>query len=233
MRRNVLIVFTILFFNLSLQVIYTQQQEWQPIVDKEKIDRSISSFEKIYDVKILPSNLNYIKENISSPTLISVVTDWENSHNMYFEENSMLILLINLLNSEIEFINKGFTKEKVKEAGQKALISYLDSIEEESLSIDPMSVRVLEAMGIGPFLASPEPNVYGRIYISSNPDKANVYFDGNKRGQTNNKWVLVTGEYSLTLKKQGYHDYNKKIKIEEEENPPLHCDLRKKENTNT
>ena len=35
------------------------------------------------------------------------------------------------------------------------------------------------------------------------------------------------GEYSLSLKKKGYRDYNANIKIEEGENKPIKCKLKK------
>lgn len=228
MRKALFGICSIFFLIFSLQIIFAQPQEEKSIVDKEKIERSIAMFERIYNKEIAATDLSYILENISSTSLMSIITDWESSRDIYIEENTMLILLVNLLNSEIKFINCEYPKEKLIEARPKALISYLDSIE-KSPFVDPMSVKILEQMGIGPILASSEPIVFGRIYISSNPNKADVYFNGNKRGQTNNKWVLVTGEYSLTLKKKNYHTYNTRIKIEEGENSSIHHTLKEKE----
>ena len=54
----------------------------------------------------------------------------------------------------------------------------------------------------------------GIIYISSNPKGAEVYIDGVKKGTTPIRLSLKEGMHKITLRKEGYRDYTKDVKIE-------------------
>lgn len=52
------------------------------------------------------------------------------------------------------------------------------------------------------------------INISSEPGDAKVYINGESKGNTPYKTKLPVGEYSITLKKEGYQDYETNILID-------------------
>ncbi|MFC2100639.1 PEGA domain-containing protein [Bacteroidota bacterium] len=59
-----------------------------------------------------------------------------------------------------------------------------------------------------------EANKLGFILIESNPEKADVFINGQSKGQvTPYQELLKEGEYSFTLKKELYHDYKGKFEI--------------------
>ncbi|UCE07795.1 MAG: PEGA domain-containing protein [bacterium] len=229
MKRNLLSIstFILILFIFSMQVASTQPQRGRLTINEEQIEESIERFERISRKKIESKNLIYIKENFSSYALMAIINEWERTHNLYLEKDAKSNLLIDYLNSEFEFISKGEPLAQVREAGQIAMTGYLASIEGAS-DIEPIGYRMNELMETGYEYDSAEPNVYGNIYISSNPENARVEFNGEERGRTNNKWVLVIGEYSLSIKKKEYYDHNTKIIIKQGENQRIHCELKKK-----
>lgn len=229
MKRNLLnlMVLIILVTNFSINFACSQPQRERPIVDKEKIDNSILKYEQLFNKKISLDNMSYIKENIFSAKLMSILSEWENVHNMNLSESTELILLVDYLNSEKEFINFGEPQEKVKEAGYEAINSYLDSIISAPV-VEPMDFKMDKLMGTEYSMVSSIQNKYGNIEITSVPDKADVYFDENFCGQTNDRWVIVIGDYSVSIRKEDYHSHNAKVSIKIGENPPIHCELEKK-----
>lgn len=56
----------------------------------------------------------------------------------------------------------------------------------------------------------------GLLIIKSNPDTAEIYINGKPRGATNAKISLAPGTYDVSIKKEGYHDWNKRLTIEKE-----------------
>jgi len=53
----------------------------------------------------------------------------------------------------------------------------------------------------------------GYLKVISNPSEAEVYVNGEYKGLTNMKISLEPGRYYVTIKKQGYRDYVKKVSI--------------------
>jgi len=74
-------------------------------------------------------------------------------------------------------------------------------------------------------LAAPTP-IYGEADINSSPIMADIYIDGQKRGQTPQLVEkLLIGQHQLRLSRQGYADYNGTITIREGETTPVSATL--------
>lgn len=56
----------------------------------------------------------------------------------------------------------------------------------------------------------------GLLVVTSNPDGARVYVDGELKTATNNTINLRPGEYDVSVQKDGYFPWQKRVKIEEE-----------------
>ncbi len=54
----------------------------------------------------------------------------------------------------------------------------------------------------------------GLVYIDSAPDKATIYIDGvPQKDRSNTRLALKEGNYLLTIKRDGYRDWNRKIEV--------------------
>lgn len=54
----------------------------------------------------------------------------------------------------------------------------------------------------------------GLVYLDSAPDKASVYINGElQKNRTNTSFLLKEGNYTITLKRDGYRDWNKQIDL--------------------
>ena len=74
-------------------------------------------------------------------------------------------------------------------------------------------------------LAAPTP-IYGEADINSSPIMADIYIDGQKRGQTPQLVEkLLIGQHQLRLSRQSYADYNGTITIREGETTPVSATL--------
>ena len=76
-------------------------------------------------------------------------------------------------------------------------------------------------------LQSPIP-IYGEADINSTPAMADIYIDGQKRGQTPQLIdQLLVGEHQLRISRQGYTDYNGTFTINESETANVNTTLTK------
>jgi hypothetical protein len=57
----------------------------------------------------------------------------------------------------------------------------------------------------------------GLLAVTSQPDGAEVWINGHLQTATNNTLNLFPGEYTVTISKEGYFPWEKKIKIAKEE----------------
>lgn len=54
----------------------------------------------------------------------------------------------------------------------------------------------------------------GLVYLDSAPDKADVYINGElQKNRTNTSFLLKEGNYNITLKRDGYRDWNKEVEL--------------------
>lgn len=54
----------------------------------------------------------------------------------------------------------------------------------------------------------------GLVYVDSAPDKATIYIDGvAQKDRSNTRLVIKEGNYTLTIKRDGYRDWNRKIEV--------------------
>ena len=73
---------------------------------------------------------------------------------------------------------------------------------------------VFQAYGFGVDRKTGEVIQNGLVYIDSAPDKATIYIDGvEQKDRSNTRLVLKEGAYQLTIKRDGYRDWNRKIEI--------------------
>lgn len=97
------------------------------------------------------------------------------------------------------------------------------SLEEPIIHLQ-VTLALIETAAEGESVTTPETNletdtnssevVDYSINISSEPGDAKVYINGESKGNTPYKTKLPVGEYSITLKKEGYQDYETNILID-------------------
>jgi len=215
-----------LIVNLASRTLYCRQE--RKLEANEDILKYIESYQLIFNKKVSENDLTYIKANIASTELALMINKWEDGNHRYLTEEAKSILLIDYLNIESNFIIKGVSKEKIREAGLKSIESFLNETK-DSLYVERLENIILDKMDFGPVVASPMENIYGDLYVSSNPSEANVFIDGKKQDNcTNNTWVLIVGKHSLSIKKENYHDCGKEVLIEKKKTIKFHCELQKK-----
>lgn len=56
----------------------------------------------------------------------------------------------------------------------------------------------------------------GLLVVKSNPDAAQIFIDNEVKGVTNNNISLAPGTYDVTIKKEGYYDWYKRLTITKE-----------------
>ena len=66
-----------------------------------------------------------------------------------------------------------------------------------------------------------EISLTGVITVQSSPNAADMYIDGDNVGRTPRSHVLRVGEYDISLKKDKYKDWNKKVKVIEGKSTPI------------
>lgn len=54
----------------------------------------------------------------------------------------------------------------------------------------------------------------GLVFISSTPNPANVYVNGEKRDDTNVRMLLSSGQYTFEVKRDGYRDWRRAVTVE-------------------
>lgn len=55
----------------------------------------------------------------------------------------------------------------------------------------------------------------GLVFVSSQPDKADVYLNGNKyKDETNTRMALPSGQYVMELRRNGYHAWQRTVTVE-------------------
>ncbi len=69
----------------------------------------------------------------------------------------------------------------------------------------------------------------GKLKVTSSPSKADIYVGGNNTGLKTpaTNWKADAGTYELTVKKEGYQDFTKKIKISANKTTSVHAKLKK------
>ena len=66
-----------------------------------------------------------------------------------------------------------------------------------------------------------EINITGVITVQSDPSATDMFVNGEKVGRAPRSHVLKVGEYDISLKKEGYKDWNKKVKVLEGKSTPI------------
>jgi len=56
----------------------------------------------------------------------------------------------------------------------------------------------------------------GLLVVKSNPEAARIFIDGEFETVTNNNLSVAPGTYDFTIKKEGFHDWRKRVKVEKE-----------------
>ena len=56
----------------------------------------------------------------------------------------------------------------------------------------------------------------GLIVVKSNPEAARIFIDGEFETVTNNNLSVAPGTYDFMIKKEGFHDWEKRVKVEKE-----------------
>ncbi|MFC1710128.1 PEGA domain-containing protein [Patescibacteria group bacterium] len=56
----------------------------------------------------------------------------------------------------------------------------------------------------------------GLVVVKSNPEAARIFIDGEFNTVTNNNISVAPGTYDFMIKKEGFHDWGKRVKIEKE-----------------
>ena len=75
-------------------------------------------------------------------------------------------------------------------------------------------VLVFQAYGFGVDRKTGEVIQNGLVYIDSAPDKADIYIDGVKQQDRSNiRLALKAGVYQLSIKRDGYRDWSRKIEV--------------------
>ena len=66
-----------------------------------------------------------------------------------------------------------------------------------------------------------EINITGVITVQSDPSATDMFVNGEKVGRAPRSHVLKVGEYDISLKKESYKDWNKKVKVLEGKSTPI------------
>lgn len=75
-------------------------------------------------------------------------------------------------------------------------------------------VLVYQAYGFGVDRKTGEVIQNGLLYVDSAPDKATILIDNvEKSDRTNTRMLLKAGNYQLTIKRDGYRDWSRKIEV--------------------
>lgn len=75
-------------------------------------------------------------------------------------------------------------------------------------------ILVYQSYGFGVDKKTGEVVQNGLLYIDSAPDKANIFIDDVEyKASTNTRISLKAGVYKITLRKDGYRDWNRKVEI--------------------
>ncbi|KUK77435.1 MAG: WD40-domain containing protein [candidate division WS6 bacterium 34_10] len=61
----------------------------------------------------------------------------------------------------------------------------------------------------------------GVLTVDSSPSQANIYVNDQHKGRTAKSTTLDVGTYDVRVSREGYYDWNKKIKIVEEKSTPV------------
>src|SRR5438445_8098607 len=59
-------------------------------------------------------------------------------------------------------------------------------------------------------------NATGILALSSSPKPAKIYINGELKGVTDTNVTLPPGDYTIDIKKDGYSDWSKKVKLKGE-----------------
>lgn len=78
------------------------------------------------------------------------------------------------------------------------------------------TITILYAKGYRISTENGELTPNGHLVIKSDPDGAQVFINNELTTVTNDNMTLPPGEYNITVKKEGYMDWNKKLAIEKE-----------------
>jgi hypothetical protein len=62
----------------------------------------------------------------------------------------------------------------------------------------------------------------GVLTVESSPSSADIYVNDVHKGRSNKSMTLDVGKYDLIVSKDGYHDWNKEVKILEEKSTPVY-----------
>ena len=54
----------------------------------------------------------------------------------------------------------------------------------------------------------------GLVFVSSTPNPAEVYVNGQKRDNTNTRLLLSSGQYTFELKRDGYRNWKRAVTVE-------------------
>ncbi|HKU18183.1 MAG TPA: PEGA domain-containing protein [Candidatus Saccharimonadales bacterium] len=54
----------------------------------------------------------------------------------------------------------------------------------------------------------------GLVFVSSQPSGAGIYINGAQKGQTNTRLVLAAGAYTVQIKRNGYHTWQRAITVD-------------------
>lgn len=190
----------------------------------------VNKYESLYDMKISDAYLDYIQKNLNNPELLKSIQNWTEENQIILNEDAKSILLIDYLINEKIFLDKGISIESLRLAEPYVIKNYLHSIKDiNSEYIDPMGNKIYEALGYGPVISDVVPNIYGELSVTSLPDNADVYIDQKLCGCTIKDkeitWMLIVGEHSISVKKEGYIDCYADIIIKQIKPVQYHCDL--------
>ncbi len=75
--------------------------------------------------------------------------------------------------------------------------------------------------------AVPEPAASGKLSVVSNPDGADIEVDGSFVGSAPSDFQLPEGDHTVTVKKSGYKDWERKMKVMGGSNVHLNAELEK------
>jgi hypothetical protein len=76
------------------------------------------------------------------------------------------------------------------------------------------TLLLFAALGYGINRTTGEVTQNGLVFVDAHPEAANIRINGQDKGQTDHRFVLETGRYSLELSRDGYRSWSKDFTVE-------------------
>jgi hypothetical protein len=188
--------------------------------------------------KVNSEQKNYVLQNYRREKLLSLFNNWEETNNLILSIGAKTNVIVEFLIAELELTREQPKRisDRIKELGIAVLPEYLNSVCNEDEFRDIYSLWYDIASQGGFFLPGApgilKRNQFGRLKVSTSPDKCLIYVDGDSRGfDAGRKLVVLVGKRIVRIRKVGYQDCVKTVEIKSNKLDSINCVLKTLENS--